>query len=81
MKANRKLKNEKQNEAIAIPPNETNESTHCSRTELKIKMKSSNEACIGKSKVAAKAKIISRRADRISGLVPTFGLGGVAQIY
>ena len=41
-------------------------------------MKSSNETCIGKNKVAAKAKIISRRAAKINlnnlyGLVPPPG--------
>ena len=50
-------KNEKQNEAIARPPNETNDSTHCFRTELKIKTKSSNEACVGKTKLRRRRRL------------------------
>ena len=57
-------KDEKQNEAIAIPPNETDELTHCFRTDLKKKEKEIVERNMYRNnKVAAKAKIISRRAE------------------
>ena len=49
-------KNEKQNEAIAIPLNETDESTHCFRTKLKRKIKSPNETCIGIGQSLGKRK-------------------------
>ena len=51
-------KNEKQNEAIAIPPNETDELTHCFRTDLKKKKrKSSSETCIGITKLRRKLRL------------------------
>ena len=66
MKVNRKLKDEKQNETRAIPPNETDESTHCFRTKLNRENKIGERSMYRNNKVAAKAKIISRRADRIN---------------
>jgi len=77
-KVNKKLKTKKQNESIAISPNQIDESTHCFRTKSKIQIISTNETCIGIKKVAAKAKIISRRAAKINlnnlnGLIPPPG--------
>ena len=71
----------KQNEAIAISPNEIDESTHCFRTKSKIQIISTNETCIGIKKVAAKAKIISRRADKLASHFATNTRAPLAQIY
>ena len=60
-------KNEKRNEAIAIPPSETDESIHYFRTESKIKMKSSNETCIGITKLRRKQRLFQGGRQRLAG--------------
>ena len=62
-------KNEKQNEAIATPPNETDESTRCFRTKLKRKMNSSNETCIGITKLRRKQRLFQGGRQRLAGAV------------
>ena len=55
------------NETIAISPNEIDESTHCFRTKLNRENKIGERSMYRNNKVAAKAKIISRRAGESEG--------------